>query len=522
VSSRRAVRIAAVVVVAAVFYGLVPAHATEPGFSLKDNPGIPTLKDLRLTLPDTWGSVSFSGKNRSRYEAWDYFATATDNDYEFGVNQLRLGAVWAHEIFNVNATWQVTQLSNLPTATSAGAGAGSLYFSNSRDRNSHAQFIKYLNLEIKETQKLLRLLPLDWDWAALRGVTETFGRFGYSSGNEMKSTDAKNNWLKTQRISDRLIGGFDWSHYGRSFDGWKVAREDDFSHVTLARFSPTQGGFEERAHRAIPDLDVLAVEANIKRDKLIPGMEEQLFYYNYDDRRNIAATSARFDNTGRAIPAGVQSDIEIHTFGGHLVGNYKVGDGVWDVLGWGALQTGHWFELDHSAYAWAAETGYQFTELPWQPWIRGGFNMGSGDNDASDSDHQTFYQMLPTARLYSFSILYNMMNTQDAFASLILKPLSNLTVRTEFHAIDLSEKADRWYVGSGTMHDNVADDYGARSSNSQSDLGKMADLTLIYNYNPDVTVMFYYGHFFGDDVVKRFFTTQSDCNLAYLELAVNF
>ena len=50
----------------------------------------------------------------------------------------------------------------------------------------------------------------------------------------MKSSDKKIEWLKTQRIGDRLIGGFEWSHYGRSFDGVKVAREDNFSHVQAA------------------------------------------------------------------------------------------------------------------------------------------------------------------------------------------------------------------------------------------------------------------------------------------------
>ena len=499
-----------------------PVSAMEAGFSLKDDAGIPTLKDLRLTLPDRWGSVSFFGRNRARYEAWNYFASANDNDYEFGANQLRLGGKWVHEIFNVNYTHQYTQLSNLPATTSAGAGAGSLYFSNSRQRTSRGQFVKYLNIEIKQTRKLLQLLTPGWDWAMLRGVTETFGRFNYSSGNEMKSADAKIDWLKTQRIGDRLLGGFEWSQYGRSFDGVKAARDDNFSNVSIAAFNPTQGGFEERAQRSIQDVDILALEANIKKDKLIPGMEEQFFYYNYDDHRNIASTAVRYDNSGVSIPAGGQSDIELHTFGGHLVGNYNVGDGVWDVLGWGAIQTGDWFELNQSAYAWAAENGYQFTRLPWSPWIRGGYNVGSGDDDAGDGDHGTFYQMLPTARLYSFSILYNMMNTQDAFASLILKPQHNLIVRSEVHVLNLSERADRWYIGSGTMHNNAADDFAARASNNQSSLGKLLDTTVIYNYNPDITLMLYYGHFFGDDVVKRFFTTNRNCDLAYLELTLNF
>ena len=494
--------------------------AKEVSVSLNDDSGIPTLKDLRLTLPDEFGNVSFFGRNRTRYEAWDYFTSATDNDYEFMANQLRLGVKWIHEIFNVNSVYQYTQLSNLPTTTSAGAGAGSLYFSNSRDRFSHGAFIKYLNVEIKQTRKLLE--PLFGDLKFLRGFTETFGRFNYSSGNEMKSGDKKIEWLKSQRIADRLIGGFEWAHYGRSFDGWKVAREDDFSNINVAGFSPTQGGFEESAFRTITDLDVIAVEANFKKDKLIPGMEEQFFYYHYDDHRNIAAATTRFDNTGRTLRAGGQTDIELHTFGGHLVGDYKVGSGVLDVLGWGAYQTGNWFDLEHSAYAYAVETGYQLTDIPWTPWLRGGYNYGSGDQDPGGDAHGTFYQILPAARIYSYSILYNLMNTEDTFASLILKPHHSVTVRTEFHDLKLSENNDRWYLGSGAMHDNIADDFAARSSNGQKDLGKLLDATLIWNINSDVTLMAYYGHFIGDDVVKHFFTKQKRNNFVFAELTVNF
>jgi hypothetical protein len=503
------------------------AWSKEAGFSLKnDDVGVPTLKDVRLTLPDNWGTVSFFGRNRTRYEAWDYLAATTDNDYEFLANQLRLGTRWVHDIFNVNYTHQYTQLSNLPTTTSPGAGAGSLYFSNSRDRNSHAQFIKYLNLEIKQTRKLLEPFFGDLKW--LRGITQTIGRFNYSSGNEMKSNDKKIEWLKTMRIADRLIGGFDWAHYGRSFDGAKIAREDDFSFISVAGFSPTQGGFEERAHRGISDIDIIAVEANIKKDKFIPGMEENFFYYNYDDHRTIAAAATRFDNSGLGIKAGTESDVEIHTFGGHVVGNYQVGEGVWDILGWGAIQEGTWFNLDHEAYAFAAETGYQFNNLPWKPWIRGGYNYGSGDDDPKDGDHGTFFQMLPTARLYSFSLLHNMMNNEDAFVSLILKPLDTVTVRTEYHDLSLAEEKDRWVIGSGAMHNNVLDDYGARASGSNDELGQLADVTVIWAVNPDLTVMFYYGHFFGGDVAESFFgvakgrEVQQDANFAYAEVTLNF
>ena len=130
--------------------------------------------------------------------------------------------------------------------------------------------------------------------------------------------------------------------------------------------------------------------------------------------------------------------------------------------------------------------------------------------------------MLPTARLYSFSILYNSMNDQDAFVSLIVKPLEPLTVRTELHEVALAEKRDRWYLGSGAIHDNVADDFSARSSNGGSSLGRLIDVTASYEVSQDATLVAYYGHFTGEDVAKRFYTDQQYVNFVSLELTINF
>lgn len=499
----------AVLILAQLIVFFNNAFADEPGFQLKNKSvSAPTLKDIRLVLPDNWGAIDFFGKDRLRYEAWDYFRSTTDNHYDFFANQLRLGAKWVNEYFNGNITWQYTQMQNLPTHTSAGAGSGALYYSNSLGRDSYGEFIKYLNLEVKDIWHL--------------GLTETLGRFNYSSGNEMKSEDKKVDWLKSQRISERLIGGFEYSHYGRSFDGAKAIYANDWTQVEIAGFSPTQGGFEEMAQRDISNIKIIAVEANIKKDKWIPGMEGNFFYYGYDDHRVIAAATTRFDNTGRKINAGGESDMEIHTFGGHLVGSYKIGPGTWDILGWGAFQTGSWYELDQQSYAFAAETGYQFTESTWKPWLRAGLDYGSGDHNSLDGKHETFFQMLPTGRLYSSSILYNMMNNQDWFVSLILKPLDSLTLRPEYHHLNLSQSNDRWYLGSGAMHTNVADDYSARSSNGASNLGQLLDIGVSWIVKPDMTINAYYGHFFGGDVVRDFYSKRQANDMGYVELVLNF
>ena len=116
-----------------------------------------------------------------------------------------------------------------------------------------------------------------------------------------------------------------------------------------------------------------------------------------------------------------------------------------DVLLWGGLQTGAWGNQDHRAYGFAAEAGYQLKNVKWQPWLRAGYWRGSGDDDPADGDHKTFFQVLPTPRQYARFPFYNLMNNEDIFAQLILKPTSKLTLRTEAHRLRLSDSADLWY-----------------------------------------------------------------------------
>ena len=73
--------------------------------------------------------------------------------------------------------------------------------------------------------------------------------------------------------------------------------------------------------------------------------------------------------------------------------------------------------LGHSANAAAVEGGYQLTKAPTAPWLRGGWFRSSGDNNATDATHNTFFQILPTPRVYARLPFYNLMNSTDEFVS---------------------------------------------------------------------------------------------------------
>ena len=136
----------------------------------------------------------------------------------------------------------------------------------------------------------------------------------------------------------------------------------------------------------------------------------------------------------------------INTFGGHTLHSIATGAGTLDALAWGAIQTGRWGTQQQLAYAFDVEGGFQPRILPQvKPWVRGGYTKGSGDGNASDKMHETFFQVLPTPRPYARFPFFNMMNTEDAFGSLMLRPHPKVTI-SELSFILCGSAAERSVV----------------------------------------------------------------------------
>lgn len=100
-------------------------------------------------------------------------------------------------------------------------------------------------------------------------------------------------------------------------------------------------------------------------------------------------------------------------------------------------------------WAFDVEGGYQWAGLPLKPWLRGGYFLGSGDDNAADARHETFFQVLPTVRLYAKFPFFNLMNLSDAFAQLIVTPSQAIRVGIDFHHLSLAEAGDLFYAGAG-------------------------------------------------------------------------
>lgn len=449
--------------------------------------------------------TTFFVRDWTRMEGWSFFEPAAGGDptYAFIANRLQFGLERRTTRYDISGALQYVQFGGLPrNATGPGPlGTGSLYFDQG-GRSSRQLYLRYLNVTLKD-------LAPGWSVRA--------GRMAYTSGAESPSGDAKVEAVKRQRVDSRLLGEFEWSLYQRSFDGVRTDVDRPRWHATAAVLRPTQGGFEDAAGVQIRAIDVYSGTLTTKPGGLLPHTDWQAFAIRYNDDRDVRG---RPDNTGRAAS---RVDARISTFGTTIVGAYPLTPSrQLDALFWVAAQRGDWFDQEHRAWAVAAEGGIQWTAALWRPWVRGGLNRASGDTDPQDDEHGTFFQLLPTARKYSLSATYSLMNLTDVFVQLLATPRPAVSLRVDAHRVTLASSADRWYFGSGAgQASGSVFGYGARSSQGGTGLGTVIEGSLDYRLGRHWSVNGYVGAMRGGDVVTRTFAGRT-LIFAYWENVLQF
>lgn len=466
---------------------------------------------LRAEVPISQISPKLSvfASLRTRGEFWDWFeGTSGDSSYAYAATVAKLGLKWQQDLFDLHLEAQNTALMGLPDDASAPApqsafGLGHVYLAHNRRQNDASVFLKQAHLTLKQ---------LGIPGLRLRG-----GRHSIAGGAEVMSKDPTIDWIKRMRVSQRLLGPFGWSHVGRSYDGFTLSWTRGAYNFTLHGSHPTQAGFDLAGNKTIDDIDILYAGFNLTRPEFAKLTDARLFYIYYADGRNLRPTDNR--------PAAERSrrHIAINMGGGNLIQVVPTGAGPIDLMGWGVAQGGDWGRQDHHGWAFAVEAGWQPKGLPWNPWFRIGYNRSSGDDDPNDSDHDTFFQMLPTARVYSFSTFYNLMNNEDIFFQLILRPLEGLVWRTDFHYIRVSEKNDLWYQGAGaTLEDRQAGfGFVGRPVFGKRDLFQIIETSLSYNLNKHINVNVFFAHVFGDSIVDQIYPDDS-ANFGYIETTLKF
>ncbi len=457
--------------------------------------------------------LTLGGKIFARYAYWNWCeGPSGDNQYDFAFQRTRLNLKFSSKYLTAFVQPQYVHMIGVPdnafkSAPEGPLGMGGLYYKHNNDKEPHSVGFHQAYLSLHSQGE--------------NSFSLKTGRFEYSDGLEvMEKADGKKfNMLKTIRLGDRMISPFGWSAFGRSFDGVIGQYNQPKVNVTASFFYPTQGGWEEDINKTIENIKITTATLTSKRGSVIPGMELATFYYNYRDDRNIGQ---RVDNTGNTFsPKGV--DIDIHMVGGHAVGVYDFGPGKIDLLLWGGIQFGDWYELDQDAYALSVETGYQFTKVFAKPWLRVGYYVGSGDDSPGDGNHETFFQMAPGTRKYNLLPYCDLMNTEDFFAQLFTFPAKNMMLRADYHLLYLNEEDDRWYMGSGpTQESGNIFGYIGRPTNNSDELSHEIDIMANYQFITHFNIRASYSHIFGRDVIKGVYDKHSCEDYASIALEFNF
>ncbi len=467
------------------------------------------LAALALAVPGATAQSTSTGNSaitvsvfdRTRMDAWQWFAAPpANNSYAYVQTLQRLGI--AQHLHHWDWELELSQPTVLgapddavsPVAAQGQLGLGGTYYA-SNGNNSHpaAAFLKQGYLRFDGEDKDLRI-----------------GRFEFFDGTETKPKNSTLAWLQANRISNRLISNFSFTNAQRSFDGLDAHWQLGAWNITALAARGDQGVFNMNGN---PELNVDVQYLALTRPQVRDHVLWRVFAIGFHDGRTGVTKT---DNRPLPVRAAEHTNIRIGTYGGNLTAAIPAGPGQFDFLFWGAVQNGRWGSQDHRAGAAALEGGYRFGKQAAAPWLRGGWFRSTGDNNPSDGTHNSFFQLLPTPRLYALTPFYNLMNSTDDFVQIIDKPVKQLVLRSDLHWLQLTSGHDLWYAGGGAF-DNKVFGFSGHPANGSTSLGSVADLSANWQTTKNVGLNFYYGHVWGHSVVKQSYPTNPNLQFGYVE-----
>ena len=456
------------------------------------------------------GPLDLTVNWRFRTEAWDWFEPPTpgQNAYAFEHSLLRIGLGQKSEHFTWFLEGAQDAILDLPTTAvlpgrPGQLGLGGTYFAaNGNGQNNANAFVRqaYVALGLPASAKL------------------KLGRFTFLDGAELTPKDKSLAALVNTRITQRLIGDFGFSAVGRSYDGAALAFNTRTGNFTLLGARPTRGVYQIDAMGELNvDLFYGAYSALLNFAK--SSAELRIFSLGYIDERSSVLKA---DNRATAVRSGDHHHIRIGTYGADYVHVFNTQDsGKFDFLFWGAVQNGSWGSLMQRAGALVVEGGWQPVIRVLNPWFRAGYSFGSGDSDAADNRHGTFFQVLPTPRPYARFPFYNMMNNEDFFGSATFRLPRNFVFRSELHALRLANAQDLWYGGGGAFQPRTFG-YTGRASGGHRSLANVWDVSMDVPLRYGFSLTTYYAHAWGKGVVQDIYPADSGANFGYVETNFHF
>jgi Alginate export len=478
-----------------------PVRGQQP--SADAGQAAPPRQQPAVAGPLKIGSLDVSLNWRVRAEGWSWFQGDTgDGTYGFGHSLLRVSIGQSHRSLNWRLEISQAALLGLPDAAVAPAplgqlGLGGTYYAANGNRTNEASLFP--------KQAFVR-------WKSGGSTSLTAGRFEFFDGTEGHAANATLAAVVEGRIAHRLISNFGFTTAQRSFDGAQLSWTRGPRTLTAFGARPTRGVFQADG---LGELDIQVYYGSFARafDAEHGAGSLRVFGIGYIDGRSGVPKT---DNRAAADRAADQGGIRIATFGADYVHVAETRAGTFDVLGWGAVQTGSWGALTQRAAALVGEVGWQPPADRLKPWISAGYSYGSGDGNPNDGTHGTFFQLVTTPRQYARFPFYNMMNNDDRYLALNLHPTGALALRSEAHRLRLADAADLWYQGGGAFQSQTFG-FAGRPSGGTRSLATTWDLSADYRVNGALSATVYYGRAWGGATIGAIYPGSQTGQFVYLE-----
>ena len=452
--------------------------------------------------------VSTSIYDRTRVVTTQWFAAPPESEtYSYVESLLRLGV--AQRVRHWDWMLELAQPALLglpndavsPILAQGQLGLGGTYYAaNGNNPYPAAAFLKqgFLRYSVHGTDKNLRL-----------------GRFEFIDGQETQPNNPTLSWLQTNRIAHRLVGNYGFSDAQRSFDGVDGHYGAGTWDITGMAGRADQGVYNVNGN---PELNVDIQYLAFSRLEFKQHFLWRVFGLGYHDGRTGIL---KVDNRPLPVRQADHKNIRLGTYGGDFITTIPAGPGKMDLLFWGVLQNGNWGTQKDGAGAAAIEAGYRLTKVATSPWLRAGWFLSSGDNDPTDNQHNTFFQVLPTPRIYARFPFYNLMDNKDRFIQLIDNPTRRLELRSDLHWLQLASNQDLWYLGGGAF-DNKVFGYVGRPSNGHSSFATVNDVSADWQATKTVALNFYYAHASGKGVIASIYPVDRNAQFGYVEMVYHW